>query len=688
MYDAKSRGKTAVRITPRSNYFMADNKYKLGKYYTPPDVIDLILALCVKKPSDRILDPACGPGGFLKEALSRLSFLSKMGPNVDLSEQIWGVELDPKAAEMARNDLAKMLRAYNGDSIHVLNRDFFDIHSSRTAKATLESWREDDTLPSMDAVVGNPPYTRQEELTFSPFGSDYKDKLHRVVSREYPDLTVSRMAGIYVYFLIHAASFLPPNKGRLGFVTLRSWMDTRFGAVLRNFLTRHFKIVLIIESDAEKWFTEAQMLPCIIVAETCESKQNRDSNLVKIIRLKRNLSSYWSVKTNSNSHNWESIGSFASFVENAENSIDFSEVDFLEKKILIHNSSLHRMLAIEQKSLSEDSKWGKYLVAPTTFFKILEHAAGLLTPLSNAAAICRGITTGANDFFLFPNRYFEMEEGQGYLILTEKKERKRKFQIESEYVQPVLRSRRRHASIRLRTSDGFILIANATKEDLRAGKKKVLDYIEYGESAKVRLRRGLKDAGQHVIGFNHLPTTNSRKIWFSLTDRNPAPIIFPNIFWGGYVGFYNDIGLKPVNSFYEIFPKEGVDPKVLCALLNSTLSALFTEFSGRYIENRDGTRSNQIMMYELSKLPIIDPKRIHSYDSALEKVFDNILNTDPGPTSYSRTSDEIRKLDKIIFCDILGFSEQEMESIRGDLREIISQRLRNSSQRFLNAQCI
>lgn len=686
MYGTKSREHTASRITPGSNYSVADNKYKLGKYYTPVDVIDLIIASCVKNGSDRILDPACGPGGFLKEALSRLSFLDKTRPNTCFLQQLWGVDLDSKSVDLARQDLAKLLMVDNEHSLHILNRDFFDLCSSSRAKATLESWCENDFLPPVNAVVGNPPYTRQEELAQLPFSSDYKDRLYRAVSRDYPDQAVPRMAGIYFHFLIHAASFLPPSKGRLGFVTLHSWMDTKYGSVLQRFLTKYFKIVLIIEPEAEKWFDEAQMLPCIIIAETCENKENRDSNRVKIVRLKRNLSSYWFAKRNGDSDRWDSIDSFVSSLENAQNNFEFTNVDFLDKKVLIHDSSLFRILTISQESLAEDEKWGKYLVVPTIFFEILKHATGLLTPLSRAATVCRGITTGANDFFIFPNKYFAVKEEDGYLTLTERKDGKRKFRIESEYIHPVLRSRRRHASISLGTSDGFILVTNATKDDLRIAKKKVLEYIEYGESAKVRLRRGLKDAGQRAIGFNNLPTTGSRKIWFSLTDRKPAPIIFPNIFWGRYVAFYNQIGLKPINSFYEIYPKEHVSPKALCALLNSTLSAFFTEFSGRYIENRDGTRSNQIMIYELSKLPIIDPEKVRSFNPALEKLFDSILSIDQGPMSSSRIGDELRKLDKIVFCDILGLSEEEMESIRRNLAEIISERLRTSSQRFLSAQ--
>ena len=417
MYPIRFNEEAAPKARSESRYVVSSDKYKLGKYYTPQDVIDFILATCIKRKSDKVLDPSCGPGGFLIRAFSRLAFLNRSDAKIDLSGQIWGVDLDSKSVALARENLSEVLKVRRKNSIHVLHRDFFDVQSPSRKQATLGTWCEKDRVSIVDAVVGNPPYTRQEELALPPFGNKYKDKLREVISQDYPYLKISKMAGIYAYFLIHAASFLPRDGARLGFVTLRSWIDTRYGADLQRFLLKHFKILFIIESDVEKWFTDAQMLPCIVVAETCNNAEHRNSNLVKFVRLKQPLSAYWSPKSNNEEEHWQKTDNFALSLENAEDAFDFSEVSFLGKKLRVHESSSIRIVMIQQRFLIEDIKWGKYLVAPMVFFKILERANVLLTPLSEVATVYRGVTTGANNFFLFPNKFFGMKEKGGYLVL-------------------------------------------------------------------------------------------------------------------------------------------------------------------------------------------------------------------------------------------------------------------------------
>lgn len=69
-----------------------------------------------------------------------------------------------------------------------------------------------------------------------------------------------------------------------------------------------------------------------------------------------------------------------------------------------------RIFVVEQGKLWEEgfdadaekyvgSKWGKYLRAPSIFFKILEKGKDLFVPLKAVAEVRFGIKTGANEFF-------------------------------------------------------------------------------------------------------------------------------------------------------------------------------------------------------------------------------------------------------------------------------------------------
>jgi len=91
-------------------------------------------------------------------------------------------------------------------------------------------------LEKINAIIGNPPFTRQEELKGVVFGEEYKAKMKEVLVKDF-NIEIDTRAGIYAYFITHSASFIKSKNGnRLGFVTLRSWLDVGFGQKLKKFL--------------------------------------------------------------------------------------------------------------------------------------------------------------------------------------------------------------------------------------------------------------------------------------------------------------------------------------------------------------------------------------------------------------------------------------------------------------------
>ena len=76
-----------------------------------------------------------------------------------------------------------------------------------------------------DAVVGNPPYVRQELLSpIKPYLQGHYQTYHG-------------MADLYVYFFERGVEMLKPG-GRLAFVVTNKWMKAGYGEPLRKFLAR------------------------------------------------------------------------------------------------------------------------------------------------------------------------------------------------------------------------------------------------------------------------------------------------------------------------------------------------------------------------------------------------------------------------------------------------------------------
>ncbi|MBI2932925.1 MAG: hypothetical protein HYY16_14875 [Planctomycetes bacterium] len=157
-----------------------------GAYYTPPPVAEALCRWAVR-PGDRVLDPACGDGVFLRAAR-------------DASAE--GIEIDPAAARAAGARCA----------------DFFQL-----------------TLGMYDAVVGNPPYVHFDRLP---------EASRRLAVRRAAELGVrfGAAASTWAPFLVLAASLVRPG-GRLAMVIPRETLYVNYALPLLAYLRHRFSRV-------------------------------------------------------------------------------------------------------------------------------------------------------------------------------------------------------------------------------------------------------------------------------------------------------------------------------------------------------------------------------------------------------------------------------------------------------------
>ncbi len=684
-------GKVFEQIIPQNE------RHVLGQYFTRSDIVDLILGFCVKYPKSLVFDPACGSGTFLVRAYYRIKYLEGKKRHRELLSQIWGDDIDKFPAHLSTINLAIRDLGVKENYPNIVYGDFFDIEGPRTAvhigmNSTLTEYGFEEEsapkvsvkgldkrslvkqIPIMTAVVGNPPYTRQEELGDDVFGTEYKGKLTKRIKEDF-GVEIPLRAGIYAYFFIHGAKFLDLN-GRLGFVSLRQWLDTGYGQHLKKFLLDHFRIIAIIESSRgdDRWFPDAQMLPCIVILEQCSSQTDRKNNITKFVRINCKLAEIIPPIQDERSmtqeiYRWERVDEFVDLIENAGKKLSMHSIQYTKKTISLYEDAKYRIVGVKQGDLENDLKWGKYLSAPSIFFSILQKGKHLFCALDTQAEIIFGIKTGANELFCVPNKHFRIEETANKLKLQSRATSTTEYEVEKEFVKPVVVKIKKHRKIELNESDGYLLMVNEPKSKLRG--KGVLKYINYGETKPITLTRG-RDKGSQITGYHNISSVRGhRPYWYSLGHRSPPSLIFPSIFWGRFVVFYNKIKAYPTNAFFEIHPYRKENTKVLAALLNSTLTALIAEFSGRYIENRDKTISNQIMVYEVSELPIIDPDKISdSLRTKLEAALDKISKTEIGLRALFDPKDitDKEELDTIIFSDILGMSKKQISQVNPSFR--------------------
>jgi Eco57I restriction-modification methylase len=220
--------------------------------------------------------------------------------NQDLLEGIYGCDINPFPAHLATLNLAARIITNEENYPRVVRKNFFTVGPGKTfcqlpkATRTRDGKRETERfeLPTLDAVVGNPPYVRHEQIPKASergvIRDQTKEYIYETVERAWPGIELSRQSDLHVYFWPVATQFLA-DDGWFGFLTSSSWLDVRYGFALQRWVLLNFKVVAIAESVDEPWFEDARVKTAATILQRCDDAGKRDDNLVRFVRLKKPL---------------------------------------------------------------------------------------------------------------------------------------------------------------------------------------------------------------------------------------------------------------------------------------------------------------------------------------------------------------------------------------------------------------
>lgn len=82
-----------------------DTRHALGEYYTPDWLCERIVAEFDFKPTDKILDPACGSGSFLRAAIHRFKSLHPEMTAEEINNNIYGIDIHPLSVQIAKTTI-------------------------------------------------------------------------------------------------------------------------------------------------------------------------------------------------------------------------------------------------------------------------------------------------------------------------------------------------------------------------------------------------------------------------------------------------------------------------------------------------------------------------------------------------------------------------------------------------------
>ena len=230
----------------------------------------------------RIVDPACGSGAFLNQALRFLvaehervrEEIARFGDLTAYEEiereilerNLYGVDINEEACEIARLSLwlstARPGRPLTRLSGRIRSGDSLveDPRVSERAFDWEEAFPEVFDRGGFDVVVGNPPYVRQERLA---------PELKRYFARRYA--TYHGTADLYVFFVERGIGLLGA-EGRFAYIFPNKWMRASYGKPLRRFLAGQ-PLAEVVDFGDLPVFEEATTYPLILTVDRSREEE-------------------------------------------------------------------------------------------------------------------------------------------------------------------------------------------------------------------------------------------------------------------------------------------------------------------------------------------------------------------------------------------------------------------------------
>ena len=82
-----------------------DTRHSLGEYYTPDWLCERVVNEFDFKPTDKILDPSCGSGSFLRAAIHRIKKLNPTMTSEEINNNIYGIDIHPLSVQIAKTTM-------------------------------------------------------------------------------------------------------------------------------------------------------------------------------------------------------------------------------------------------------------------------------------------------------------------------------------------------------------------------------------------------------------------------------------------------------------------------------------------------------------------------------------------------------------------------------------------------------
>lgn len=247
------------------NHFKGD----MGQYFTPRKLVEFIIKMIEPDHEDRILDPACGSGGFLLYAMEHIQrqasrYYQEGTPEHHnhwhdfARDRLFGIEVSDAIARVAKMN---MILHDDGHSNVIGNDALIDF--AKLYKQNREFGKE-----SFDIILTNPPFGAVIKKEEKPYLGDYK------LGKKKNSKETRNSQKTEILFLERCFDFLKSGTGKLAIILPDGILNNSSLQYVRDYIEQHFQILAVVSLPQIAFrYYEAGVKPSILFLRKFSEKE-------------------------------------------------------------------------------------------------------------------------------------------------------------------------------------------------------------------------------------------------------------------------------------------------------------------------------------------------------------------------------------------------------------------------------
>lgn len=251
--------------------FMGDFfKGKMGQYFTPRNIVDFCVKMLFIKQNERVLDPACGSGGFLLHAMDLIR--KEAEANYDdeneihsywhdfASKNLFGIEINEQIARVCKMNMI----IHDDGHTNIISADSLDNIEKHT------KINSQFKKGNFDIILTNPPFGAKVLINEKKYLKDYQLGLNNGKERAAQSTEVLFIERCFEYL---------KEGGRMAIVLPDGILTNATLQYVRDFIMNNFKINAIVSIPQTAFSHYGAGVKCSLLFLTKSTKNKEDYDI-------------------------------------------------------------------------------------------------------------------------------------------------------------------------------------------------------------------------------------------------------------------------------------------------------------------------------------------------------------------------------------------------------------------------